>query len=148
MITDGGGTRSDTIVVEAPESIAIMTFGLLLNLTTNAATSATATIDPFWTTHGASLMDISVQCISMANNDCGAFEYLTNVMTTLLPEFDFMSVIMKKSHLSFEEEEWSEYKFYDDCHRTVIGLLLVITGLLWIDAGLVQRGAPLQAAWC
>ena len=118
MITDGGGTRSDTIVVEAPESIAIMTFGLLLNLTTNAATSATATIDPFWTTHGASLMDISVQCISMANNDCGAFEYLTNVMTTLLPEFDFMSVIMKKSHLSFEEEEWSEYKFYDDCHRT------------------------------
>ena len=56
--------------IQAPESIAILTFGLLLELASKE--------NSLWN-------DLATECVSVANDNCGAFTYLHNVMEILLP---------------------------------------------------------------
>jgi hypothetical protein len=79
--TSVGTTDEDKI--EEPEAIALLTFGLLMKLCHRKAALDTWKSD-------AKIKDIAMDCVSCANNDCGAFGYLGKMMSCLLPPSIFI----------------------------------------------------------
>eukprot|EP00957_Ditylum_brightwellii_P156834 11936826-Ditylum_brightwellii.AAC.1 len=76
--------RDDTDgAVEAPEAVALLSFGLLLRLAHlsrhRSATSISIAEASQWWENAA------MECVSYANDECGAFSYLHEVMMALLP---------------------------------------------------------------
>ena len=63
--------------IDTPESIAILTFGLLLKLCHSSSQ------DGGWAKH-LKVRGMAVECVSVANDDCGAFGYLGSIMTHLI----------------------------------------------------------------
>jgi len=101
--------------VEAPEAIALLTFGLILKLShSHSQAQSSSTPASRWAAN-MSIKELAVECVSMANDDCGAFGYLGQVMTFLLPSSSPLgdsSSVSSKNHESFYDleesmlEEW------------------------------------------
>lgn len=66
--------------IEIPEAVALLTFGLLLKL----SHSHCAQMDDKWASD-IGVKNLALECVSKANDDCGAFGYLRHVMGCLLP---------------------------------------------------------------
>jgi hypothetical protein len=107
MIMDGdGGFKKE---VEAPESIAILTFGLLLKMAHNSSigsTGSSTSLTSGWASE-IPTKDLATKCISMGNDECGAFDYLGSIMSCFLPVSSGMN-IMKKNHKAYVDSDWRE----------------------------------------
>ena len=86
-------TKDDNENIEAPEAIALLTFGLLMKLSHNHCVEFGN-----WAADIA-VKGLAVDCVSMANDDCGAFEYLGTVMNSLLPKSSAMDAPDVKRNL-------------------------------------------------
>jgi len=64
--------------VDAPEAIALLTFGLLMKLCHSGVEKGS------WAS-SMGVKGLAVDCVSTANDDCGAFGYLGSIMAHLLP---------------------------------------------------------------
>ena len=63
---------------DAPEAIALLTFGLLIKLCHSGVEEGSWASD-------IGVKGLAVDCVSTANDDCGAFGYLGSIMAHLLP---------------------------------------------------------------
>mmetsp|Transcript_4290 Transcript_4290/g.8212 ORF Transcript_4290/g.8212 Transcript_4290/m.8212 type:complete len:2308 (-) Transcript_4290:59-6982(-) len=101
--------------IEEPEAIALLTFGILMKLCHRKAVSGTWMSD-------AKMKDIAMDCVSCANNDCGAFGYLGKIMSCLLPPSifsDYQSVSDNfETTLSTEEHAFQEGDQFIDIYPT------------------------------
>jgi len=76
MLSNGGNIEDDKI--DAPEAIALLTFGLLMKLCHNGVHQGSWASD-------MGVKGLAVDCVSTANDECGAFGYLGSIMSQLLP---------------------------------------------------------------
>ena len=86
--------------VEAAESMAVLTFGLLLKL---AHKQATASGGGEWASH-ASVKELATNCISVANDECGVFGYFQSSLTGLVPPPDVCQTEWDISEFDWEGE--------------------------------------------
>ena len=75
-------TNNAVMVVETPESLAILSFGLLLLLTYSSTLESFqgGTTDAYWQTFGSTGMELA----KIASDDCDAFDYLHLVMESVV----------------------------------------------------------------
>ena len=76
MLSNAGNIEDDKI--DAPEAIALLTFGLLMKLCHNGVSQGSWASD-------MGVKGLAVDCVSTANDECGAFGYLGSIMSHLLP---------------------------------------------------------------
>lgn len=63
--------------IEVPEAVALLTFGLLMKLSHSCAQTGKWASD-------MKVKVLALDCVSMANDECGAFGYLRHIMSCLL----------------------------------------------------------------
>ena len=107
-----GTSGDDDDSIDAPEAIAMLTFGILMKLSHRDCSDS-----GFWASD-MTVKGLAVDCVSKANDDCGAFGYLKYIMSCLLMVrsnvdtmnidetiggddlFQYQDVMLDKSHQS------------------------------------------------
>lgn len=142
-----GSTDDDKI--EEPEAMALLTFGLLLKLCYRKA-------DPgSWQSNGK-VKDMAMDCVSCANDECGAFGYLGKIMSCLLlPSiFHDCQIMANKfvNNLGSDKNEWKYLEsfqdgdqFDDESRASVEERLHDSTGVIYASIGREILVATLSA---
>ncbi len=99
-------SEEQNLDVEVPESIAMLTFGLILKIAYNSGCSTTPeSSGALWASQ--QIKELATQCVSVANDQCGAFEYLGNIMKNFLHE-PISCGELKGKHRLYIDDDWRE----------------------------------------
>ncbi len=114
-LDDGHTLRKEAIdQVDAPESIAILTFGLLLRIANSSSSKTVSSLgskSPIDWASADVIKDLSSQCITISNNECGAFEYLELILNNFLPDYKHSKEISVSNQYVGADDEWNENKY-------------------------------------